>query len=191
MKLNPYYTNQELKEIGFRALGRQVLISRTCRIYTPDTISIGSHVLIDDFTILNGDITVGDHVHISSNCEFYAGEASITIGAFSGISSRCAFYATSDDFSGASMNNPTVPKTFRFEKNLPITLGRHVLIGTGCSVMPGVSIGEGCSFGSMCLISKSTEPWGIYVGIPAKRIKDREKGLLEFEKKLTGSGGKQ
>lgn len=186
MKLNPYYTNRELKEIGFKSLGRQVLISRTCRIYTPEEISIGSHVLIDDFTILNGEITVGDHVHISSNCELYAGEASITIGAFSGISSRCAFYATSDDFSGASLNNPTVPKAFRNEKNLPITLGKHVLIGTGCSILPGVTIGEGCSFGSMTMISKSTEPWGIYIGTPAKRIKDREKGLLEYEKKLTG-----
>ncbi len=186
MKLNPYYTNRELKEMGFRSLGRQVLISRTCRIYTADTISIGNHVLVDDFTILNGDITIGAHVHISSNCEFYAGEASITIGDFSGISSRCAFYATSDDFSGASLNNPTVPKAFRFEKNLPITLGKHVLIGTGCSVMPGVDIGEGCSFGSMTLINKSTEPWGIYMGIPARRVKEREKGLLEFEKKLTG-----
>jgi acetyltransferase-like isoleucine patch superfamily enzyme len=173
MKLNPYYTNQELKEIGFKALGRNVLISRTCRIYTPDQIS-------------NGEITIEDHVHISSNCELYAGEASITIGAFTGISSRCAFYATSDDFSGASLNNPTVPRAFRFEKNLPITLGRHVLIGTGCSVMPGVQIGEGCSFGSMTLISKSTEPWGIYVGVPAKRLKEREKGLLDFEKKMTG-----
>lgn len=187
MKLNPYYTNKELKELGFKSLGRNVLISRTCRIYTPDEISIGNHVLIDDFTILNGEITVGDHVHISSNCELYAGEASITIGAFSGISSRCAFYATSDDFSGASLNNPTVPKAFRFEKNLPIVLGKHVLIGTGCSVMPGVQIGEGCSFGSMTLISKSTEPWGIYVGAPAKRLKERDKGLLEFEKKMTGN----
>ena len=146
MKLNPYYTNRELKEIGFKSLGRQVLISRTCRIYTPEEISIGSHVLIDDFTILNGEITVGDHVHISSNCELYAGEASITIGAFSGISSRCAFYATSDDFSGASLNNPTVPKAFRNEKNLPITLGKHVLIGTGCSILPGVTIGENTKF---------------------------------------------
>lgn len=188
MKLNPYYTARELKEIGFKALGRNVLISRTCRIYTPEEISIGSHVLIDDFTILNGEITIGDHVHISSNCELYAGEASITIGAFSGISSRCAFYATSDDFSGASLNNPTVPKAFRNEKNLPIVLGKHVLIGTGCSVLPGVELGEGCSFGSMTMISKSTEPWGIYVGTPAKRIREREKGLLELEKKITGNG---
>ena len=184
MKLNPYYTNKELKEFGFRSLGRRVLISRTCRIYTPETISIGSHVLIDDFTILNGDITIGDHVHISSNDELYAGEASITIGDFSGISSRVSFYATSDDFSGASLNNPTVPHAFRFEKNLPIVLGKHVLIGTGSTILPGVTIGEGCAFGSMTMIDKSTEPWGIYVGVPAKRIKERKKDLLEFEKKL-------
>ncbi len=184
MKLNPYYTNKELKELGFRSLGRRVLISRTCRIYTPETISIGNHVLIDDFTILNGDITIGDHVHISSNDELYAGEASITIGDFSGISSRVSFYATSDDFSGASLNNPTVPHAFRFEKNLPIVLGKHVLIGTGSTVLPGVTIGEGCAFGSMTMIDKSTEPWGIYVGIPAKRIKERKQDLLEFEKKL-------
>lgn len=184
MKLNPYYTNKELKEFGFRSLGRRVLISRTCRIYTPETISIGNHVLIDDFTILNGDITIEDHVHISSNDELYAGEASITIGAFSGISSRVSFYATSDDFSGASLNNPTVPHIYRFEKNLPIVLGKHVLIGTGCTVLPGVTIGEGCAFGSMTMIDKSTDPWGIYIGVPARRIKERKKDLLEFEKKL-------
>ena len=33
----------------------------------------------------------------------------------------------------------------------------------------------------MSLVNKSTEPWGIYVGIPAKRIKDRSKDLLKFE----------
>ena len=71
-------------------------------------------------------------------------------------------------------------------KNLPIILHKHALTGTGCSFMPGVEVGEGCAFGSMTLINKSTEPWGIYVGIPARRIKEREKGLLEFEKKLTG-----
>ncbi len=186
MKLNPYYTAKELREFGFKALGRQVLISRTCRIYTPDQISIGSHVLIDDFTILNGEIIIGDHVHISSNCEFYAGEASITLEDFVGVSSRNAFYATSDDFSGASLNNPTVPRQFRNEKNLPIILHKHALTGTGCSFMPGVEVGEGCSFGSMCLINKSTEPWGMYVGIPARRIKERGQGLLELEKQLTG-----
>ena len=35
--------------------------------------------------------------------------------------------------------------------------------------------------------TKSTDPWGIYVGIPAKRIKDRKKDILELEKKFLAS----
>lgn len=187
MKLNPYYTPKELKEMGFKSLGRSVLISRTCRIYTPEDISLGNHVLIDDFTILNGNITIGDYVHISSNCELYTGQASITIEAFAGLSSRCSLYATSDDFSGAYLSNPTAPRIYRNPKEQDIVLEKHVLIGTGCTVVPGVHIAEGCAFSAMTMIGKTiSKPWGIYAGNPAKRIWEREKGLLEFEKKITG-----
>ena len=40
--------------------------------------------------------------------------------------------------------------------------------------------------GSMSLINRSTEPWGVYAGIPARRLKERKRDLLELEKKLTG-----
>lgn len=50
--------------------------------------------------------------------------------------------------------------------------------------MPGVTIDEGCSIGAMSLIIKSTQPWGIYLGIPAKKIKDRKQDLLFLEKKF-------
>lgn len=184
MQFNPYYTNRELREMGFKALGRGVLISRTCRIYSPAQISLGNHVLIDDFTIMNGEITIGDYVHIGSNSELYAGEASITIKDFCATSSRVTIYATSDDYSGASLSNPTAPRAYRFEQNIPVVVERYCVIGTGSCVLPGAYIAEGCSFGSMSLVSKPTEPWGIYAGIPARRIKEREKGLLEFAKKL-------
>ena len=187
MKLNPYYTNKELRDFGFRSLGRGVLISRTCRIYTPGEITLGSHVLIDDFTILNGEIVLGDYVHISSNCELYAGTARIGIGDFSELSSRVAVYATSDDYSGRSLFGPQVPAPYRGVTNEPVVMGKYVLIGTGSSVLPGVEIGEGCSFGAMTLVNRSCEPWGIYVGAPARRLRERERGLLEHVKKLTGA----
>ncbi len=186
VKLNPYYTGRELRELGFRALGRSVLVSRTCRIYTPETISLGSHVLIDDFTILNGDITLGDYVHISSNCELYAGEASITLGDFCEISSRCALYAMSDDYSGAWLFGPQVPPVYRGVTSAPVVLEKFSLVGTGSTVLPGVTVGEGCSFGAMTLINRSTEPWGVYAGVPARRLRGRERGLTEHAKKLTG-----
>jgi galactoside O-acetyltransferase len=34
----------------------------------------------------------------------------------------------------------------------------------------------------MTLVNKSLDPWGIYVGVPAKRIKERSKKLLALEK---------
>jgi acetyltransferase-like isoleucine patch superfamily enzyme len=50
--------------------------------------------------------------------------------------------------------------------------------------MPGVTIREGCSIGAMTLVAKSTDPWGIYVGVPALRVKERKQDLLELEKKF-------
>ena len=48
-------------------------------------------------------------------------------------------------------------------------------------VFPGVNIAEGCSVGAMTLVNKSTKEWGIYLGNPARRIKERNKNLLEME----------
>jgi galactoside O-acetyltransferase len=51
-------------------------------------------------------------------------------------------------------------------------------------IFPNVIVGEGCAIGSMSLVNKSIEPWGVYVGIPVKRIKERSKDLLEKEKQF-------
>ncbi|WP_245150942.1 acyltransferase [Pseudomonas fluorescens] len=50
--------------------------------------------------------------------------------------------------------------------------------------MPGVTIKEGCSVGAMALVTKSTDPWGIYAGIPAVRMKERKQGLLDLERQF-------
>lgn len=66
----------------------------------------------------------------------------------------------------------------------PVLLKKHVLIGTGSTVLPGVTIGEGTSIGAMTLVNKSLDSWGIYIGIPAKKIKDRSQKLLKLEEKI-------
>lgn len=179
-----YFSNKELREMGFKKLGKRVLICRTCKIYHTDQIEIGDDVEIDDFTILNGTIKIGNHIHISSNCELYSGQSSIEIADFCGISSHCSFYGITDDYVGPYMNNPTVPPRFRNLTEAPIVLDKHVLIATHCVVLPGVHIGEGCSFGAMSMISRNCDPWGVYVGCPAKRIKERDKGILDKAEEL-------
>ena len=182
-----YFSNRELRQMGFKKLGKRVLICRTCKLYHTDQISIGDDVEIDDFTILNGHVEIGNHIHISSNCELYSGSSYIKLDDYCGISSHVSFYGITDDYVGPYMQNPTVPPRFRNLTEAPVILDKHVLVATHCVLLPGVHVGEGCSFGAHSLISKSTEPWGVYVGQPCRRIKERDRGILEVEKQLVAS----
>lgn len=84
------------------------------------------------------------------------------------------------------MTNSTVSASYKSEFKSPVYLGRHVIVGAGSIVFPGVEVAEGCSVGAMTLVNKSTLPWGIYAGNPARRMKERRKDLLELEKKFLG-----
>lgn len=179
--MNSFLTEEELKEIGFKSYGENVLVSRKASIYGPSKISIGDNVRIDDFCILSGNIEIGNYVHIAAFVALFGGNSGIVFEDFSGISSRSAIYADSDDYTGMAMTNPTIPDKYRNVYGGKVTIGKHVVIGTGCTILPNVTIHEGTSVGSMSLVTKSLEPWGIYVGIPCRKIKDRNKKILELE----------
>ena len=77
-----------------------------------------------------------------------------------------------------------MPKKYLNGTIEPVFIGRHVIIGSGSVVLPGVKIGNGSSVGALSLVTKSLEEWGVYSGAPVKRIKARKKNLLEKEKLL-------
>lgn len=180
--MSSFYTEQELSSLGLKSYGKGVLISRYAQIYSPGNISIGDNVRIDDFCILSGKIELGSYIHIAASCLLFGGKDGIVMEDFTGISSRSAIYAESDDYSGNCFTNPMLPRSYRHIIGGGVLIKKHAIIGTGCSIMPGVIIGEGCAIGSMSLVNNSQESWGICVGVPCKRIKDRNKKLLELEK---------
>lgn len=55
----------------------------------------------------------------------------------------------------------------------PIVIKDFSWVCANCFVMMGVTIEEGCIIGATASLFKSTEPWGVYGGNPAKRIKER------------------
>ena len=179
-----FYSEKELKEIGFKSFGKEVLISRKISIYGAENISIGNNVRIDDFCILSGKIDISHNVHISAGVYLYAGDAGIEIGEFSGISSKTVIYAVSDDFSGSFLIGPMVDKKYRSVISKKVSIGRHVQIGASCVILPGVTLNEGISVGAMSLVNCDLEDWSIYLGIPAKKIKERKKELLEYEQEI-------
>lgn len=180
--MNSYYSEEELMDIGFSSVGESVLISRKASIYSPEKIKIGSNVRVDDYCILSGKITFGNNIHLAAYSALYGGSSGITLCDFSNVSSRVCVYAVSDDYTGYSMTNPTIPEEYKHVINEPVVIGRHVIIGSGCTILPGVTLEEGTAIGAMSLCKKSTLAWKIYAGIPAKIIKDRSKNLLNLEK---------
>lgn len=176
-----YFTFEELTLLGFKHLGANVKISRLASIDRPEEISIGDNSRVDDFCAISGKVTIGRNVHIAVHCSLVASVAELILGDFSGLAFGCRLFTSSDDYSGMSLTNPTIPSQYKTIKNGSIIIGKHVIVGTNSIVFPGVEIAEGCSIGAMTLVTRSTLPWGIYVGNPAQRIKDRRKDLLIHE----------
>lgn len=185
--MDGYYNNEELNNLGLKKVGKNVLVSKKASLYGVKNIEIKDNSKIDDFAIISGNVKIGKNVHIASSCRVAGGNEGIIFEDFSGLAYGVQVFTQTDDYTGGAMTNPTIPKQFKniFEKN--ILIGKHVIVGTLSVIMPGVQLNEGTAIGAMTLVRKSTEPWSVYLGNPAKKIKNRSKKLLKLEKEYLNS----
>lgn len=179
---NGYYSQEELKAFNFASLGENILISRLARIYGAQNISIGNNVRIDDFVILSGKIDIGNYVHIGASSNITGSDIGVEIKDFCGISNHVRILAISDDYSGETLSNPCIPLEYKKIQKHHIILEKHCIVGSGSVILPNAYLAEGVAIGSMSMVIRKTNPWGIYFGIPAKRIKERSNKLLKLEK---------
>ncbi|WP_411360676.1 acyltransferase [Pseudidiomarina sp. YC-516-91] len=181
-----FMTQKELEALGFESLGKNVLISSKASFYNCARIAIGDNTRIDDFTVISAGecgISIGSHVHIAV-FSLLIGSGKITVDDFAGISSRVSIYSSNDDYSGNYLTNPTIPSSFTNVSVAPVRIGRHVIIGSGSVVLPGVHIDEGGAIGALSLVTKNCEKFTVYVGNPLKRLKARSQKLLEVEREF-------
>ena len=186
MNTNPfeigYYYDDELKSLGFKSIGSNVKIAKNCLIVGIPNISIGNNVIIDSFCSIiasgKGNLTIGSYVHVASFCHLLASEG-IELKDFCGISQGVKIYSKTDDYSGNSLTNPTIPNTYKSIKKGKVIINEHSIIGAGCVILPNVIIGEGTSVGALSLIGSNLDSWTIYVGNPLKKLTKRSKNLLQ------------
>lgn len=57
------------------------------------------------------------------------------------------------------------------EYALPITIGDDCWIGGQVVILPGVTIGEGCTIAAGAVVSKDIPAWSVAMGVPAKVVK--------------------
>lgn len=178
-----------VERMGFASVGREVFISDRASFYNCGNIVLGNHVRIDDFCVFSagtGGINIASYVHVAVYSSLI-GAGKITVSDFCNISSRVSIYSSSDDFSGASMTNPMVPAQYKTVKTADVFLGRHVIVGSGAIILPGVRLGEAVAIGALSLVKTDCKAFGIYAGVPAKLVKERMRNLLEAEALLSSA----
>ncbi len=174
-----------LRSLPFARLGHNVLVHERVNFIAVENLSIGNNVRIDaDVTIIaSGPVRIGNYVHIGAQ-SYLAGGAGIDMRDFSGLSQNVKIYSTSDDYSGRHLTNPTVPHAYLGVVRGAVLLDRHVIVGSGAVILPGVTVSEGCAIGALSLVRRSADPWGIYSGVPARRVAERRRDLLVLETAL-------
>jgi len=178
MSDNIFFDTSKLKHRGVN-----VIIGKTVRIRYPELVRIGDNCIIDDFTYISTSLELEGYVHISSGCKIIGGQKSkLTMGKFSTLSPNVVVAAGSDDYIGG-IATPLVPEEYKGNVEYgDVHIGNHCVIGTGSVILPKIIINDGAAVGALSLVSKNLDAWFLYAGIPAKKIKERDKEqILNYE----------
>ncbi|MEO5357341.1 MAG: acyltransferase [Nitrospirae bacterium YQR-1] len=176
-----FLSQEQLEKMNFKKIGSNVLISDKASVYQAEKIEIGDNSRIDDFCVISGKLSIGRNVHVAVFCNLEAGTEGIVLEDFVTLAYGCRVFSESADYKGGTLTNYTVPAKYRVGFKKHVHIARHCIVGTNSVVFPGVTLAEGTSVGAMSLITKSTEPWSIYAGCPARKISERKRDLLELE----------
>ncbi len=161
---------------SYRNIGVNVFINETAIIKRPHLCDIGSHNAIDNGVTISTELKMGDYIHIAPYVVVIGGENSkLILEDFSFVASGTKIVCGTEDYTGEGLVGPTIPKEMRSINYTTVKFEKYAGCGVNCSIMPGVTLSEGSILGANSLLTKDTEPWTIYVGIPAKAVKKRKK----------------
>lgn len=163
---------------SFAAAGEGVQIFEPVAILRPERITLRNHIIISEFCYLAGGlgVYVGNFVHLAAHSTISGGGCFI-IEDFCGLAAGSRVITGTDDFLGQGIPAPAIPSAinhkYRKVTRSLVHLKRHSLLGTNVVVFPGVTIGEGAVVGAGSVVTRDLDPWGVYLGAPARRVKDR------------------
>jgi len=172
----------------FKKMGKNVTVYPLAKIVFPENISIGDEVVIDDFVFMYGagrGIKIGNFCHITAQCHVQSGGL-LEIGDFSTIGPGSIVLAATDDYRGNGLIGLKVfTDKYRNLSYEDVLLGRHVHVGAGSIILPGVTIGDGCSVGAGSLVTKDLPEWTICYGSPCRPMREKSKDkMLRMEKEF-------
>ena len=139
-------------------IGEDVYISIGVRLWAKNFIKIGKSVYIGKNSLIQTNCIIKDYVLFGENVAI--------VGKFDHN-----FKQIGVPISAASKIRDN---DFNFHDNIPPTvIGSDVWVGYGTIILEGVNVGNGCIVAAGSIVTKDLEPYWIYGGVPAKKIKKR------------------
>lgn len=143
------FVSFRLRARGLRAFGYDVpldaRISYGTEIYGKD-LRLAGGVYMNTRVLINayGGVSIGENVHIAP---------------------RVQILSTDHEVGGPERRAGR-------SRSARVHIGDGAWIGAGAIVLPGVDVGRGCVIAAGAVVTRSTEPDGVYAGIPARRVRD-------------------
>jgi acetyltransferase-like isoleucine patch superfamily enzyme len=139
------------------------------RIWARQKVEIGRNFYIGRDSFIESDVIIGDNV-------IWANRVAL-VGRYDhhyqqiGVPVRLASQIRDPDYNWLGLNSMTV-------------IGSDVWVGYGSTILSGVNIGDGSIIAAGSVVTKDVEPYSIYGGVPAKKIRDRFNSKADLEKHL-------
>jgi maltose O-acetyltransferase len=128
-------------------------------------IAIGNGVMVYSGVFFGSEkCEIGDGTFVSVNC-LIDGSDWVRIGRNVSIASGVQIITGSHVIG-------TKGKRAAAHVNSPVIIGDGCWLGAACIVLPGVTVAPGCVIGAGAVVTKSTSIDGLYVGSPARRVRD-------------------
>ena len=170
------------------ACGRNVFFGTDITLRHPHKIAIGSDVVIDDGCVLdakgssNAGIAIGNGVFLGRQTSVNTKDGDIVLEDGVNIGPFCMVFSASRVRCGANTliaaytylvgggHDMTSTDAAIVEQDRPsvgITIGANGWIGTGVSVLDGVTLGHDVVIGANSVVTKDVEDYGVAAGSPA------------------------
>ena len=148
--LRDYFLDCRRSRFGY--IAEDVTLMPPLRISNPENVFLyGKNCLRNaDIMVTNAKFIMKPHARAAEGLRVTTGNHHMVLGRF--------FSSITEDEKPKNLDKDVVVES-------------DAWIGRNCSIMPGVTIGRGCTIGACSLISRDIPPYCVAVGVPAKPVK--------------------
>ncbi len=155
-------------------IGSNVIFGARCyvegsptRLIIEDNVQFYTGVYMGMGNLPTSFVEIGHHSHFAPYGILY-GWGGLKIGPYCNVAAHVVLATV-----GHHDEITDRPMALTGEKAAPITLVEDVWIAANATICAGVTIAKGCVIAANAVVTRDTEPMGVYAGVPARFLRSR------------------